>query len=678
MEWFNKKVNNRVFRVSIFLTVWLLIIAWSVGSFLLTPEGTTKNYIEIFIEHLAPDLTTALIVYLFLELNVNYLFGITKVVTRPAKGIVDSIRNKKITQKKFLLLDTFLKSYLTITEADIRSEIPLTKRHHKWKDAFLNSLYYAIVENDVNVRILLLHPNSNAAKQRFEDLSISKDIGKKMYNEKKRDVMDMHTGIMKLFHLYYIIDKTDKIRLKNLNVKIFESMPSVVMISNNTNTYVSFYAPKLPTDKIPNLLTNLESELGKYAEIHFEDLWSGDDRTKDFLSYVCAFMPEKFGDRLFYYTGDSYTELDSQLFFEPRFITTESDDKVFTYLRSNKVVQLKVNDKVGIYSIKEITETNNKDEWDYARIQFKERYVLDDINMMWKNLNRPAVFAVERIGSNLPVNVNNFNILKNIEQDNYVLVPSYAFTLDIDDDKVLSERLILHTYWDKLKEKNRIFKEQKEKSMQPLLTINNENQFREISTFYYNLSTNEIVFNKIEGKIPSSKSFIRKPNEVTFLEFPIISEEIMETSFMTSLIKHDLINMVSDGNRNGTKWIGWVHLIRTECSSGNNGVVVQKGIHQDERDFVAIHLANKFNCEGGVTGIYKSKEDTNPIEFILKKKYDSVYINDSKVYHYVSDIKLINEKDSLTGYRDILKIDFQQIRADEESWFDLKVQSLKK
>ncbi|MBK9799930.1 MAG: 2OG-Fe dioxygenase family protein [Bacteroidetes bacterium] len=101
-------------------------------------------------------------------------------------------------------------------------------------------------------------------------------------------------------------------------------------------------------------------------------------------------------------------------------------------------------------------------------------------------------------------------------------------------------------------------------------------------------------------------------------------------------------------------------------------------MHQDERDFVAIHLANKFNCEGGVTGIYKSKEDTNPIEFILKKKYDSVYINDSKVYHYVSDIKLINEKDSLTGYRDILKIDFQQIRADEESWFDLKVQSLKK
>jgi hypothetical protein len=124
----------------------------------------------------------------------------------------------------------------------------------------------------------------------------------------------------------------------------------------------------------------------------------------------------------------------------------------------------------------------------------------------------------------------------------------------------------------------------------------------------------------------------------------------LDNLFLSELIKFNLTHLIGAKNKTLSK-VG-VHQIRILSNSQFIGTPTPEGIHRDGVGYFSVHLIKRFNIsEGGVTSIFTpaGKQISN---LTLMNPLDSLYADDSSIFHCVSEIIPGNIADH--AYRDVL------------------------
>lgn len=92
-----------------------------------------------------------------------------------------------------------------------------------------------------------------------------------------------------------------------------------------------------------------------------------------------------------------------------------------------------------------------------------------------------------------------------------------------------------------------------------------------------------------------------------------------------------------------------VHQIRTVALPGAIGHPAPEGIHQDGVDLVGIFCVTRKNIKGGLTSLYRSKDEA-PIFTKILNPGELLIFNDKQFFHFTS---MVNTIGSEPGIRDV-------------------------
>jgi hypothetical protein len=104
-------------------------------------------------------------------------------------------------------------------------------------------------------------------------------------------------------------------------------------------------------------------------------------------------------------------------------------------------------------------------------------------------------------------------------------------------------------------------------------------------------------------------------------------------------------------------WHTEVHQFRVEVNQTQEGFPTPEGMHRDGVDWVCVVLIKRQNVASGVTNIFNIDTDEHD-SFTLERRFDSVFLDDKRVYHGVTPITQLDQK--IHGYRDILVLTFRR------------------
>ena len=128
-------------------------------------------------------------------------------------------------------------------------------------------------------------------------------------------------------------------------------------------------------------------------------------------------------------------------------------------------------------------------------------------------------------------------------------------------------------------------------------------------------------------------------------EYPEIEDELIQLKDFQKIVRefYEFCKLCSTHNEIA------VHQIRTTTSAQQIGEPAPEGIHRDGVDLVGIFCVNRDQIEGGVTSLYKSKNESPILSKILHPGEFLVF-NDNQFFHYTSAITAMN---SSSGIRDV-------------------------
>jgi hypothetical protein len=136
-------------------------------------------------------------------------------------------------------------------------------------------------------------------------------------------------------------------------------------------------------------------------------------------------------------------------------------------------------------------------------------------------------------------------------------------------------------------------------------------------------------------------------------KFSGVEESFCSHHLLEKIIKH-VLRYISTINYKSVEIT--THLFRIEASDEKIGIPTPEGIHRDGHDYISQHLISRKNILGGVSGIYKAKEDKPIMHKQLYDTFDTIILNDKNYRHDVSPIFPVKNKQS--GHRDMLIIDY--------------------
>jgi hypothetical protein len=138
-------------------------------------------------------------------------------------------------------------------------------------------------------------------------------------------------------------------------------------------------------------------------------------------------------------------------------------------------------------------------------------------------------------------------------------------------------------------------------------------------------------------------------------KFDSLKNKTINNPFLQELIQFDFQQLPVPQKEKSDSWMVDIHQIRTIATAIESGEPTPEGIHHDENDFIWIHLINRENVKGGVSGIY-SNDQKLIANYSLNKNMDSIVLWDPKVMHGVTSI---HPKDpTKNAIRDVLLICF--------------------
>ncbi|GAA4719172.1 hypothetical protein [Phytohabitans rumicis] len=175
--------------------------------------------------------------------------------------IFEDMRRNAVEQHRTLNHDQLVAHIAAArTEVDIlETWTGLLEDSHR--ERFLSALGVALARG-VEVRILLLDPESAAAEQRAEELH---------HTQVPVLIMD------NLRHLYHLHRTLDPLTARQLRVRVYDASPSIQLYRWDDKAYISFFPVGVRAYDARQIEAFMSSPLGEFVASRFEELWS--DRT---------------------------------------------------------------------------------------------------------------------------------------------------------------------------------------------------------------------------------------------------------------------------------------------------------------------------------------------------------------------------------------------------------------
>jgi hypothetical protein len=105
------------------------------------------------------------------------------------------------------------------------------------------------------------------------------------------------------------------------------------------------------------------------------------------------------------------------------------------------------------------------------------------------------------------------------------------------------------------------------------------------------------------------------------------------------------------------QWHIELHQFRIEARDGGEGKPTPEGVHRDGVDFVIVVMIKRVNIDSGATTIFDNDHRLLG-EFMLLDTFDTVLVNDRRVYHGVTPITQLDPAQE--AFRDVLVITFKK------------------
>ena len=228
------------------------------------------------------------------------------------------------------------------------------------------------------------------------------------------------------------------------------------------------------------------------------------------------------------------------------------------------------------------------------------------------------------------VGINYFKFTTKLDKNNLL------FSLNNSDDfKVSYNNLKIDTYNNNIPSRSRKFCHYKiniKNENDYLVSLVDNNKFKQNAEDF---RKNERVFKLMDVKFITSDWLLKFVVNLTALSF--------ENEILKNEISKKYCNV-------------YVHQVRQMVTKNNISHNSPEGIHRDGCDYiVSAYIVNKFNVQGSNSIIYD--ENKKKIYDTILNENEGIYQEDKKLYHYVDEIKTMD--DNYIGYRDILGFDIQ-------------------
>jgi hypothetical protein len=193
---------------------------------------------------LIPEFIGAVAVYWVLDSSIKQLYGISELPDLPLETFIGELRSTR----RISILETFTK---------LATDLPL---HEKFSSCIKDAL-----RQGAEVRILLIHPDSEGAQQRAEELA-------KVDIDVREQIEISLAQFYKLQGEIYLDTRIDN-RRKNFQVRLYHASPSIAMHMWDRDAYLSFFPVRQRSDEAPNLKISMATTFGHYAAAKFDELW---------------------------------------------------------------------------------------------------------------------------------------------------------------------------------------------------------------------------------------------------------------------------------------------------------------------------------------------------------------------------------------------------------------------
>jgi hypothetical protein len=127
-------------------------------------------------------------------------------------------------------------------------------------ERFLDAVRGAL-RRRVSVRILLLHPDSNPAEQRTEELG-------------GHDVRSAIMTNLRDLHRFWHVELTAELR-ERLDIRVYDAMPSVQLYRWDDKAFISFYPLGQLAYDTPQIEAFMATPWGEFVQARFDELWTG-------------------------------------------------------------------------------------------------------------------------------------------------------------------------------------------------------------------------------------------------------------------------------------------------------------------------------------------------------------------------------------------------------------------
>lgn len=255
-------ISYERYTITFFLGVIVILLAAGYG---LMTKYWVLEFLELehqllageFLINLSISLFVALLLFVALEKSVKHLSPIGAFNELPRELYVEKVKRAN-RRSEIRVLDTF--SYFLID--------------NRWRGQFDAAVYQA-VSNNAKVKVLLLDPLSDAARQRHEELqSAGVDA-----------ILAMKTSIahaLTMSRHYQAVTTTRN----SFEVRIYDASASISFYSWHDGAFISFFPLGNTSDHSPNLEVPLSTPVGRLADDRFWHLWESTNTksVQDFLN----------------------------------------------------------------------------------------------------------------------------------------------------------------------------------------------------------------------------------------------------------------------------------------------------------------------------------------------------------------------------------------------------------
>lgn len=183
------------------------------------------------------------------------------------------------------------------TQVDILETWTGLLEEDAYRDRFLSAVT-AVLRRGVEVRILLLDPESAAAEQRAEELH--------------------HTQVPLLImenlrHLYRLRRSLDPLVARQLRVCVYDASPSIQLYRWDDKAYISFFPVGVRSYDARQIEAFMSSPLGEFVDDRFEELWN-DRTTRRLDEFMTLSVTVSLGDSALATSEAHFVRLDGDCF----------------------------------------------------------------------------------------------------------------------------------------------------------------------------------------------------------------------------------------------------------------------------------------------------------------------------------------------------------------------------